>query len=247
MGEHKTYYIASCLFTAKYPQLSVKIQSYVRDRLGCEIVRCCVPKFSTRFYEDKMPSDYRSTWSGMPDCADFAPGDTVYSLCHNCSAILEESKPGVAIPSLWELLASDESFPFPDYGGARMVIQDCWRAYDRRDEQLAVRRLLEHMNIKAVELEENFEKTNFCGNSLYRPTSPRNQTLAPRRFVEQAQGKFQNHTMEEQTALMEAYCGALPPLPVVCYCHYCEEGLALGGADVRHLAKLLFDPENTLL
>ena len=27
---------------------------------------------------------------------------------------------------------------------------------------------------------------------------------------------------------------------VVCYCHYCYEGLQIGGADASHLAQLLF-------
>ena len=31
---------------------------------------------------------------------------------------------------------------------------------------------------------------------------------------------------------------------VVCYCHYCLEGLLAGGADAMHIAQLLFpDPE----
>ena len=28
---------------------------------------------------------------------------------------------------------------------------------------------------------------------------------------------------------------------VVSYCHYCQEGLLLGGADASHLAMLLFE------
>lgn len=51
------------------------------------------------------------------------PGDTVYSLCHNCAAIIEETKPGVATRSLWELIADDPDFPFPDYGGRAMTVQ----------------------------------------------------------------------------------------------------------------------------
>ena len=55
-----------------------------------------------------------------------------------------------------------------------------------------------------------------------------------------AAGKFIPHTMEEQTALMQEYCAGLKKQPVVCYCHYCLEGLKLGGADAKHLAELIF-------
>ncbi len=97
----QSYYIASCVFTSKYPALSKVIQQYIRDSYGMQIVRCCVPKYSLQHFTEQMPEDYREQWGSIPDCADFQPGDTVYSLCHNCSAILEESKPGVNISSIW--------------------------------------------------------------------------------------------------------------------------------------------------
>lgn len=37
------YYIASCVFTAKYPELSSRIQEYVELSSNLSIVRCCVP------------------------------------------------------------------------------------------------------------------------------------------------------------------------------------------------------------
>lgn len=101
----------------------------------------------------------------MPDCGDFAPGDTVYSLCHNCSAIIEEYKTGVEIKSLWELILSDNDFPYPDYSGADITVQDCWRTRERTAEQDAVRELLKKMNFTVRELEMNREKTQFCGVS----------------------------------------------------------------------------------
>ena len=45
---------------------------------------------------------------------------------------------------------------------------------------------------------------------------------------------------EEQQAIMEAYCRQFGGEIVVCYCHYCYEGLRVGGADAAHLAQLLF-------
>ena len=96
------------------------------------------------------------------------------------------------------------------------------------------------MNIRVLECEESREKTDFCGISLYRPAPPRNLKLAPKRFVVNAVGKFEPHTEEEQRTLMEDYVRGFGGEQVLCYCHYCYEGLQLGGAKVFHLAQLLF-------
>lgn len=105
-----TYYIASCVFTWHYPELSQMIQQYMTAH-GIQVVRCCVPKYKLPHFTGLMPDSYKEQWQSLPDCADFQPGDTVYSLCHNCSAILEESKPGVTVTSLWEYIASDGTIP----------------------------------------------------------------------------------------------------------------------------------------
>lgn len=237
----QSYYIASCVFTSKYPELSKVIQRYIHDRYGMPIVRCCVPKYNLQDFTERMPEDYREKWADIPDCADFQSGDTVYSLCHNCSAILEETKPGVNIKSIWELILSDKSFTYPDYHGQTVIVQDCWRAKDRTEEQDAVRELLEKMNFSIREIPENREDTDFCGVSVYRPAPKRNLKLAPHRLVENAAGKFIPHTKEEQTELMQNYCERFGAEKVATYCHYCQEGLELGGADAKHLASLLFE------
>lgn len=239
----ESYYIASCVFTSKYPDLSREVQRYARDRFGMKIVRCCVPRYELKHFTDMMPADYRSAWACMPDCADFLPGDTVYCLCHNCSAIVEETRPGVNILSLWELILSDDGFAYPDYRGETVTVQDCWRSRDRRGEQDAVRELLRRMNFDVRETPDNREETDFCGVSLYRPSPKRNLEMAPRRFVQNAAGKFVPRSKEEQAALMREYCRRFNGEKVAAYCHYCLEGLLLGGANARHLASLLFERE----
>ena len=240
----RDYYIASCVFTAKHPELSAAIRRHVDGTLGLPVVRCCVPRYKLHSFTDKMPEcNLREAWQALPDCADFQPGDTVYSLCHNCSSIIEEQKPDVLVRSLWELLLEDSSFRLPDYGGMEMAVQDCWRAYDRREEQDAVRELLRRINVRPVDLAQNREATEFCDISLLRPAPPRNLKLAPKRYVENAKGRFLPHSPEEQEAAMRAYAATLPQMPVAVYCHYCEEGLELAGVDVRHLAAMLFAGE----
>ena len=238
------YYIAGCVFTTRHPALSAAVQKYIAGRGDIQIVRCCVPKYKLREFTEKLPEAYQAAWSALPDSAEFGEGDTVYSLCHNCSAILDEWRPGCVSRSLWELIDGDADFTFPDYGGQPMYVQDCWRARDRRAEQDAVRSLMRKMNIDIIEMPVNRERTEFCGNSLYRPAPPRNLKLAPRRFVECAAGKFEPHSIEEQSALMREYCAPFGESMVAAYCHYCLEGLLLGGASAVHLAQLLFMPES---
>jgi hypothetical protein len=121
-----------------------------------------------------------------------------------------------------------------------MFVQDCWRARGRAEEQAAVRELLRRMNVRVLELPDSRDKTDFCGVSLLRPAPPRNLKLAPKRFVEKAAGKFMPHSADEQKRLMTDYAARFAGNEVVDYCHYCHEGLLLGGAKAYHLAELLF-------
>ena len=136
---------------------------------------------------------------------------------------------------------ADKSFEYPNFGGEAITIQDCWRSKENLAEQEAVRELLRRMNFKIVELEENHERTKFCGVSLYQPQPPRNPKLAPKRFLHGAQGLFQEHTLEQKKSLMEEHCAQIRTEKVAAYCHYCVRGLKLGGAKTFHLAELLFE------
>lgn len=236
-----SYYIASCVFTAQFPELSFRIQKYIEKRFSIPVVRCCFPKYKLKEFEEKMPKGIiQDAWKCLPDSAPFQPGDTVYSLCHNCSNIIEEMHPDVIVKSLWELIANDEEFSFPDYSGIKATVQDCWRARERYEEQNAVREIIKKMNIFYVEAEQNHENTRYCGSSLLRPQPPRNPKVAPKHYGIEAEGLFIPHTEAEQLELMKEYCSAFETETVICYCHYCLEGLIQGGKDGRHIAQLLF-------
>lgn len=233
------YYIASCVFTEKHPTLSDKIQAYARRR-GMSVVRCCVPGYKVHEFEARMYAAYRGNWQALPHCADFGPGDAVYSICHNCLNIIEETKSAVGVFSIWEAIAADPDFDFPNFHGRQAVLQDCWRARKRPDEQEAVRSILDKMHVRWTEAPKAREQTDFCGNSLYRPQPPRNPRLAPAHYARDIAGKFESHSPEEQRAIMQDYCKVFGNAKVVCYCHYCFEGLQNGGVDGVHLAQWLF-------
>lgn len=238
----KSYYIASCLFTARYPQVSMAIQQYIRSRQDIGIVRCCIPNFRATSSESRiMQTGARSSWNELPYTAELQPGDRVYSLCHNCTNITAEQNEGVHALSLWELIDGDESFIYPNCSGMEAVVQDCWRTRDREGEQAAVRSILGKMNIRFREARGHHGQTDFCGSTLYREQRVQNAMYAPKHYVEQAAGKFLPHTEEEQISIMREYCAQFGGSPVICYCHYCLEGLLQGGADGRHLAHMLAD------
>lgn len=238
------FYVASCVFTEEHTALSQKIQAYIAERFGLPIIRCCVDKYKVEEFERRMPEWYRAEWSSIKHFDHFPSGSTMVSLCHNCSAIFIERHPEIKCQSIWELILEDDRFEYPDLRGESITVQDCWRSKENRAEQDAVREILRRSNATIVELEENFDRTKFCGYSLYQPQPTRNAKLAPKRFVEGARGFFEPHSEEEKRRLMVEYCARIKTERVICCCHYCLRGLKLGGARALHLAQLLFDRED---
>lgn len=233
-------FIAACVFTREHPQLSKVVQEYIHTRFNMPIMRCCVKNYMVKEFENEMQPKISEQWNNLPHYIDVNESNTVIYICHNCLAIFQEQLPKIPIMSFWELVLNDDSFPYPDYKGEKITLQDCWRSYDNTVEQDTVRKLLKKMNVEIVELEENREKTDFCGISLFSPAPERNLKLAPKRFVENAEGKFIEHSEEEQKKIMEDYCKNITTEKVVSYCHYCAKGLKVGGKDSFHLAHLLF-------
>ena len=233
------FFVASCVFTEEYPELSRKVQKYISEK-NLPIIRCCVANYKVEEFESRMPDWYRDEWKNIKHFEKFPAGSTMVSLCHNCAAIFEERHPEIFCQSLWELILKDENFVYPNHGGEKITVQDCWRSKENLAEQKAVREILRRMNFEIVELEENFGRTKFCGYSLYQPQPARNAKLAPKRFLENAAGLFQEHTQQEKENLMREYCAQIETEKVVAYCHYCVRGLKLGGKKTFHLAELLF-------
>lgn len=227
-------YIAACVFTAAHPALSECICHYLKGR-GIPSVRCCIRDYKTNEMSARMPDDRRDFWTSLPQCAPMEEGDTLLTVCHNCTNLLTETRPDLRVKSLWEWIDEDDNFPLPNLRSRTFAVQDCWRARERKAERNAVRSLLLRCGANLVELPHT---EDFCGVSLYRPQPPRNPTLAPRLYANQP-GKFLPHTAAEQEALMRTHCAAIAH-PIVCYCHYCLEGLRLGGADAHHLGEILF-------
>ncbi|MFA5527703.1 MAG: hypothetical protein WC996_03735 [Peptostreptococcales bacterium] len=208
-------FLPSCKVKAYTPEGSRIIKDYLETNYDIEVTGCC-------------KINYKS----------FTGKDRIVYLCNSCAAHTEESTPSNMI-SLWELIDQDDNFDFPDYSGRKMAIQDCWRSYDRKSQQVAIRSLLEKMNIEVEEMDENFEKTRFCGISTLKDLPIISGKLAPRRFTEDAEGLFLPHSEEDKQRLMEKHCQEIHSDEVICYCTACIEGISLGEKKGYHLLDVL--------
>ena len=207
-----------CKASMAYPEASKKLRSYMKDKYHIAPIGCC------RVNHQKLTVE-----------------DTAIVVCNNCAAIMEESANPGKIEFVWEIIDSDKNFPFPDYKGEVMTIQDCWIAYEKLGLQELVRTLLKKMNIQYVELEENFAKTRFCGTNLLSLCTDSNAKLAHRRYVEQGAHMFTPATPEEQIIHFKKHCQQIQTEKVVCYCKFCTEAINLGGKQGIHLLELLFN------
>lgn len=209
------YYLPSCKVKANLAIASEKLQRYLSDK-GVSVCGCC--KLSQNL---------------------FKKDDMVITNCTSCAIITDESSPFVNEVSLYEYLLKDESFPWPDYQGESITIQDCYRAAHKPEVQMAVRRCLEKMNFKVVEIAENFEKTTFDGTFVYNPIPAPTLKGAPIYY-----GKFNEQMIklmdkDDQEEEMRKWVSQYTTARVVTYCNSCYKGVLLGGANGVHIIDLL--------
>ena len=153
-----TLFYPGCQIKKDYPEASKKLAEYIQSKRPVEVVGCC-----------------------RVDHGKSTQADTALVVCNNCANIIAESGDPGSIEFVWEIIDNDPDFPFPDYHGEKMTIQDCWLAVEKRHVQDTIRSLMRKMNIQVVELPENHEKTTFCGMNLTAECNPTNAKLAPKR------------------------------------------------------------------
>lgn len=199
-------YFPSCNFTKASPLAAKKIRAYLAGQMPA--AGCC------RF-----------------DKKDYAPGTTAVYFCQACREVLE---PKMDTENLFVYLDRDDSFPWPDYSGLTVNIQDCWRDREHPEIFDAVRSVLRKMGVNVIEMEENREKSVFCGNLHFEPKKPENIALMakyPGMPVYEMPEEVQAALMREQ---VEKYTCPL----VVTYCNRCTTGVKTGGGEAVHLLEL---------
>lgn len=215
-------FMPSCNNSITYARSIKRLGNYLLKRgLVNGITGCCKPS--------------SSTYKEIPPDADLVV------ICNSCLAIAEEGLKISSVKNALELIREDESFPYPDYGGEEITIQDCWRACGRHGLQDAVRELMIKMNLKPVELKENHDNCRFCGTSTLMEVPAENVLLAPEKLGRYEEGMFVHQEPEERRRIMCEHVSKINTPRVASYCFGCDKGLVLGGADSASLVNLLFD------
>ncbi|MCL2564333.1 MAG: (Fe-S)-binding protein [Defluviitaleaceae bacterium] len=143
-------------------------------------------------------------------------GSKVINVCAGCDRRFRSLYEGVTTISLWEVLDSLASFPYPDYKGAEMTVHDPCPIREKPEIHKAVRSLLGKMNINVVETPLHGTRSVCCGDSFY-PALP----------------------VEEVNERMKKRAGTMPCDDVCVYCVSCIKSMYIGGKKPRHLVDLL--------
>ena len=99
---------------------------------------------------------------------------------------------------------------------------------------------MRRMNLEPVELEENYEKTQFDGVWRFNEASyKRNIGIAPVYFTEVRDHGVDLLPPEEQKRRMEEWAKQYTTERVLTYCNACLKGVQMGGAEGVHLMELL--------
>lgn len=183
-------YYPGCKYTVLSPTTSKKIKDYIQTKDNTKVAGCC--RVDHRLLKE---------------------GDTALVVCPTCLFNLKKNAPKAGVQSLWEVLAEDMSFPWPNYKGKAISVQDCKDTVDNKKLQNSVREILKKMNVTIVEIDKSFEKAdNFCNIS---PTHTENQ--------------------------IKRHCETFVTDTVVSYCTGCHNALKIGGKKAVHLLDLIWN------
>jgi hypothetical protein len=183
-----------CALMLYKPELAAKLHSFLTEHIGAMdlLLTCC----------RHDPQVEKNT--------------TVINVCPGCDKRFGNDYEDVSTISLWEILAECDSYPFPDYRGRKMSIQDACPTRDKESVHTAIRRILQKMNIVLVEPRKTRTKSICCGDSFY--------GLIP---------------VDEMKELMGKRTAEMPQEEVVVYCVSCIKAVFIGGKSPRYLVDLL--------
>ena len=204
-------YYPSCNFTAASPEAAKKIRAYLSERMP--VAGCC--RFDQKY-----------------------DGEEAVYFCQACRQTLEAraEQNGRTLQSenLIVYLTKDQLFPWPDYSGLTVNVQDCWRDREHPEIFDAVRLALQKMHIEVHEIDEIREKSRFCGNLHFEPSKPENI-----RLMQQYDGlPIEKMPPEVEKALMREQVEKYTEKLTVAYCNRCLRGIRTGGGKGVHLLEL---------
>lgn len=146
-----------------------------------------------------------------------SPETCVVTPCATCAEQYAKMDPGITSHFFLKDISESETFPFPDYRGISMSIQDTCSARTQPEVLATIRRLLERMGIRLLEPEKTGVRSKCCGQVFY--------------------GKVPTPKVEE---LMKKRAEEMPCQDVVVYCASCIMSMTVGGRRPRYILDLLF-------
>lgn len=189
-------YFPGCKYTALSPQTSTKIKEYLQGKMAVSITGCC------RVHHKPLTAE-----------------DTALVICPTCYFNLRQNAPQAQTISIWEMLADQDDFPWPDYQGKSITVQDCMDTRNHPRWQQAVRIILQRMNLTVIEIEKSFTQADFCNIETSISAEPKEKQME----------QLRNHCKEYTTE------------SVVCYCTGCLNSLKIGGAQGIHLMDVIME------
>lgn len=143
-------------------------------------------------------------------------GAVIINVCAGCDKRFSTLYEGVSTISLWEVIDTLDSFPFPDYQGLKMSVHDACPVREKPLVHQAVRHLLKKMNIEVVETKFNGTSSICCGDDFY-----------------------PKHSLEKVHKAMKRRADSMPCENVCVYCVSCIKSMYIGEKTPRHLVDLL--------
>jgi len=144
----------------------------------------------------------------------------IINVCPGCDKRFGNDYNNVSTISLWEILADNDYFNFPDYQGMKMSIIDACPTRENENVQSSIRKIIQKMNITLVEPKNTKAKSTCCGDSFY--------GIIP---------------VEKVKELMVKRTSEMPVNDVIVYCVSCIKSVYIGGKNPRYLIDLIFKNE----
>ncbi|MDR2891772.1 MAG: (Fe-S)-binding protein [Deltaproteobacteria bacterium] len=193
------YYNPGCALMLYKPHLAKKVLQYLNGRQQpVEFhLLCCG-------HDPKVPR-----------------GARIINTCPGCDRRFGSLYEGVSTISLWEVLADDVDFPFPDHSGLCVSVHDACPVRDKPQVHQAIRTLLRRMNIEIRECAAHGKHSVCCGDSVY--------------------DDEQGVPLEKVHEAMCRRASSMPYDDVCVYCGSCIKSMHIGGKKPRYIVDLLFD------
>ena len=194
----KTYYNPGCALMIYKEHLGMKVLDYLQAKDNSIELHSVCCHHNPRVEDDSL----------------------IINTCAGCDKRFTNLYDEVDTISIWEMIAEDKDFNFPDHSGLTLSVHDACPIRTKPQVHKAIRTLLEKMNIKVIENEQSKDKSVCCGDSFY-----------PELEIEKIHDAMKRRAQ------------SMPCEEVAVYCVSCIKAMHIGGRKPRYMVDLLFNEE----